>query len=315
MKTCVIVNQHSGAAQESGEQIRQMAASCAECMAYVDIGDAHQTIAKIAGDGCDRIIVAGGDGTVSHVAGVLTSSFPDMELAILPLGTGNDLARSLGLAIGNLELAWQQAVEGEAQPIDVGHVVWSDVAQESESYFVNVVHGALSGVVAREVAAEDKNRWGAFAYWMTALRKLMDAREYEVSVSIDDEEIDLRAYGVLVANGRYVGGGFPAAPNALLDDGAFDVVLVPVLPTLDLVGAGLDFWLNSQQIDERIRIFRGRQVSIHGAEEIPFSIDGETTSATVATFQILPQALRCVAGPLPPAIAATEAEQTGPPEA
>jgi diacylglycerol kinase family enzyme len=74
-----------------------------------------------------------------------------------------------------------------------------------------------------------------------------------------------------------------------------------VLPTLDLVGAGLDFWMGSEQLDQRIRIVRAESVQIRGREAIPFSIDGETTMATTASFRILPGALRCVVGQNPPA--------------
>lgn len=302
MKSCVIINRNSGSAAASGEIVRELAAGCSFRIAEFDkASDVVKAICQAAGDGCERIIAAGGDGTVSLAAGVLVDEFSHVELAILPLGTGNDFARSLGIETDALDIAWRQAVDGRAMAVDIGQFTLEDT-DGSPSHFINLANGALSGMAAHDIAAEDKTRWGTLAYWMTGLSRLVDKRHYEVIVELDDDTVQLEAYGLLIANGRYAGGGFPAAPQAVLDDGLFDVVLVPVMPTLSMIGAGLDFWFGEEQVDERIKIVRSRRAVVQGTEPIPFSIDGETTHARQATFEVRPRAVRFVVGEHAPAL-------------
>ena len=302
MKTCVIVNQNSGAAALHSQRIAELASACGNCLTVTEAEQFRDSVRATAASGCERIIVAGGDGTVSLAANILASDFPAVELALLPLGTGNDFARSLDIAVNDIERAFAQAVNGTAYALDIGEARWTSDEGESGTLFTNMAHGALSGLVAHDVVDDDKQRWGAFAYWMTALGRLVDAREYPLKVELDEAELDMQAYGALIANGRYVGGGFPAAPHALLQDGLFDVVLIPVLPTLDLVGTGLDLWFGSEQIDERIRVTRTANVRLSGPEPIPFSIDGEAISVHEISFQIRPRALPVVVGENPPAL-------------
>lgn len=298
MKSTVVFNRRSGSARAREEAIYRLARRWGVAVVPVERGAAMgDTVAGIAADGAERIIVAGGDGTVSLVAGHLVDEFPNIELAVLPLGTGNDFARAVGIEVDHLESAWRQAIGGRAMPLDIGEIIGEGVP-----YFINVAHGGLSGLAAHDVESEHKMRWGAFAYWMTAVGRLMETQEYRLEVQLDDEVVEMESYGLLVANGRYVGGGFPAAPHAYLNDGWFDVVVIPVLPTLDLIGAGLDFWFGREHVAEQIKIYRSRRVHVRGTPKLPFSVDGERAEALEATFTLLPAAMKFVVGENPPAV-------------
>lgn len=297
MKTCVLLNRKS-ALVDRGETIVELAGEHGVPVRRVaSKTEVEQETLGAARDGCERIILAGGDGTISLAINALAGDAARVEMAVLPLGTGNDFARSLGISIDRPQLAWHQALEGRAVEVDLGYI-----ERDSCPYFLNAANGGLGGLVARDVRSEDKARWGSFAYWMTALSELIDLQEYEVTLVLDQQTIEMPMYGVAVANGRFIGGGFPVAPHARLNDGLFDVIATPVVPTLDLLAAGMDFWMGHEQQQERIRVFRSRRVHVRAAPQLPFSVDGEPTQTLEAIFEVLPRAARFVVGENPPAV-------------
>lgn len=244
--------------------------------------------------GRGRLIVGGGDGTIHHVVNALEPPIAELELAVLPLGTGNDFARSLSLPLDDLAQAVDLALHGQATPIDLIRMT-----ADQTTYLVNAASGGWGGRVAAGVATLEKSRWGPFAYWMTAVGELMEMRPFDVQLEIDSQVQTASVYAVFVTNGRFVGGGFPIAPAARLDDGWLDITLVPVLPTLQMLAAGLNFMLWQPWNDPSygLRCERGRRVRIVTEPEMQFSLDGEPTRRVELTFEVVPQAMRCVVGP------------------
>jgi diacylglycerol kinase (ATP) len=244
--------------------------------------------------GQGRLIVGGGDGTIHHIVNALDPPCAELELAVLPLGTGNDFARSLGLPLDDLAQAVDLALHGRATPIDLIRIT-----ADQTTYLVNAASGGWGGKVAATVATLEKSRWGPFAYWMTAVGELMEIRPFKVQLEIDSRVQTESVYAVFVTNGRFVGGGFPIAPAARLDDGWLDITLVPVLPTLQLLAAGLNLMLWQPWNDPSygLRCERGRRVRIVTEPEMHFSLDGEPTRLVELTFEVVPQAMRCVVGP------------------
>lgn len=249
--------------------------------------------------GCRRLILGGGDGTIHHVVNALGPNWESLELAVLPLGTGNDLARSLGIPLDDLTQAVELALQGPATPIDLIRMV-----APTTTYLVNAASGGFGGNVAAGVAALDKSRWGPFAYWLTAVGELVGMRPFEVQLEVDSYRETTSVYALFVTNGRFVGGGFPIAPSAQLDDGWIDVTLVPVLPPLQMLAAGLNFmlWQPWSDSSSGLVCHRGRHVRVITQPEMQFSRDGEPTCHVDATFEVVPQALRCVFGPSRPAL-------------
>jgi diacylglycerol kinase (ATP) len=298
MRFGVILNPNAGTAQRISDLILRLPGGQA-CRLF-PLGGRGQVAAAVAdalASGVERLVVAGGDGTVHQVVEALAPGFPAIELAILPLGTGNDLARSLGLADG-VEQAIDAALGGEAVAVDAVRLSTSD----HESWFVNVANGGFGGRVASDLSAEDKRRWGPLAYWMSSITMLAHPTAYQVRLTVDDEEHRLSVSGLAVANGRFVGGGFPVAPNARLDDGLLDVTAVDALPAFELMATGVDFALGRDHHTDQVHSFRGRTVRVRSDPDMPFSIDGEPSRRYDATFEVEPGALRVVPGPHPPAL-------------
>jgi YegS/Rv2252/BmrU family lipid kinase len=249
---------------------------------------------EIRNDKFDRVAVGGGDGTLNQLVSALAPDFPTTPTAILPFGTGNDLARSLGYPAESIDEMLHCVLEGEAVAIDV--VRWRG-DDDQQGWFVNVANGGFGGRVARDVSSDDKGRWGQMAYWMTGLSAVVDAAGYEVKLEVDGRRIDERVAALAVANGRYVGGGFPIARRALLDDGLLDVSAVPALPRLELLATGMNYLLGRQEETEQVRSYQGKKISVTSIPDLPFSIDGEPVQEFDAHFDVVERVLTMVRGP------------------
>lgn len=292
MNSCLIYNGTAGSAAAITRLIHRFGGpSRIELCPTQRPGDAR----RLAGDAVrrqvPRIIAAGGDGTISEVINGIAPQFEQVEVAILPLGTGNDLARSLAIPTEDLEAALDLALTGEATFIDLVRMI-----DGREEYLVNAANGGFGGHVAARIDAAAKQQWGAFAYWLTAAANLADLHEYAVQVTIDDAEFHWRVYGLAVANGRYVGGGFPIANDAWLNDGQLHLTVIPVLPPLELLAAGLNFMLGLQHDGDGVIVLGGQRIRLHSEPEMLFSIDGEPTRRIDATFETAPNLLQIVAG-------------------
>lgn len=299
MKSCVIVNSRSGGWDRWQRRVQRLAT---ESSVQILSETADQPLRKLLDDalrqGFRRFVVAGGDGTLSRIVNLAATRLDEMEFALMPLGTGNDLARSIGVFGHPLEQIWHWALTRSTTPIDL-----VKVANHESSYLVNAATGGFGGAVSTDVRADDKLRWGAIAYWMTAFSKLVTLDEFDLRLELDSETVRLKTYGLAIANGRYVGGGFPVAPQALVNDGLLNVTTVPVLPPVELLAAGIDFTLSRYDDQlQGVRTYCALRVGIHAEPILPYSFDGDPYRSIDATFQVLPGVLRLVCGPAPPAV-------------
>ena len=295
MRACLIFNPRAGTADRIKDFLLHLTggARC-ELRPTTSELDASQIAREAVEEGFERIIVAGGDGTIGQVVNGIAPQFDSVVLAILPFGTGNDLARSLGITAERMDQACRSAFGESIERIDV-----VQITGDATGYCINVANGGLGGRVAVDVQSVDKKRWGPMAYWMTSATRIVNLQEYEVEMKLDTQTVSRRLLGMAVANGRFVGGGFPIAPRALLNDGMLDVTVIPVMPALELMTTGLNFAMGRDLSDGPISTFRVRRVHLTANPEMPFSVDGEPTRRFDATFEVLPQKLRVIVGPEP----------------
>ena len=261
--------------------------------------EAQQAIRDAAGRGCRRIIVAGGDGTVGAAVDALTSENRDLELAVLPLGTGNDLARSLAMPL-DPDAALDVCIAGAAAPMDVLHAEVS----EGRRYVANMVTAGNSGRYTHLLTDEQKQAWGPFCYLRGVLDVLQDLTVYDIACSFDDQPAEqFRVLNLFLANGRTSGGGVTVAPEASLDDGLLDCILILDGTPLELASLTADYVMTSFLNNELVVWRRCRSVRISAVQSLPFSADGDVLGDAPATFTVQPGALRVVRGPAPAASA------------
>ena len=267
------------------------------------VGEASLFAHKLALEGAEIVIAAGGDGTISEVADGLLRAGGASQLGIMPAGTGSDFARGFGLD-GDIEAAAARIASGTTRTIDAGCVNYVDGHGALASrYFINISSLGVSGPTARAVndaKTGDRMSGKAVFLWHT-VRELIRYRFQEVRITIDDQPpFEARIALVAVANGRFFGGGMMIAPDALVDDGLLDIVVIHGRSKLSLV---MDIRLVYSGAHRKLAsctFLRGRKVDIEPlgdplANGALLDVDGESPGRIPATFEILPAALtlRC----------------------
>jgi diacylglycerol kinase (ATP) len=243
------------------------------------------------------LIVVGGDGTVNEVInGLGRAGFPiDVTLAVLPMGTGNDLAATLTIP-NDLEEAQEAIRENRVRTFDVVRVRSEGVG---ERFFINVSTGGFGAEASSLADEEMKNRWGKLAYFRASLEKARDFDVREVRVTLDGEERMLRAVNVAVGNCRYAGGGWLAAPKANPEDGLLDLVVIEDVGLKEALGLAPAALARSDYLDrEGVFSARARKIRIETQPGgLEFTADGELIGDEPAEFEVIPHTLKVVVGP------------------
>ncbi len=238
---------------------------------------------------CDYIVVAGGDGTLNGVVNGLATDAKNVRIGIVPLGTGNDFARTLGLPL-SIEHNIDILRSAKTRRIDLVRV-----KSKRARYFVNVSAGGFSGMVDEKITPRIKRTWGPLAYIRGAAAALPELHAYHTQILLDDDEqLSGELYNVVVANGRFVAGGLPIAPDADPSDGLLEVVLIPKLcgPEIALLAAEI---VLGKHLSSKATVFRrARKISVRSRPGMCFNVDGELVGSAPAEFQILPRALNFV---------------------
>ena len=251
-------------------------------------GDARRFVHEASRNGTERIVSAGGDGTLNEVVNALAeveaSSRP--ALAIMPLGTANDFATACAIPSDPLE-ALKLAIHGKTFDVDI--------VQANNRYFINVATGGFVTKVTSEAPPLLKKLLGKLAYTIMAMFKAMHFRPHRGRIKARGIDIEGYAIAAAVCNGRQAGGGQVLAPNALVDDGLLDVIVILTFPAsraAQLLQELLDPSIDGQYV----RRFQSSQVETwpHRRRKSTINLDGEPYKARYYKFKVLPGELRLV---------------------
>jgi diacylglycerol kinase (ATP) len=257
-------------------------------------GDAAALAGDAARKGAKLIIACGGDGTISEVANGILSSGKDVELGVLPSGTGGDFRKTLEIPTRTRDAA-RILGTGRTVRIDVGRVSYTDKnGNDATRYFVGVASCGMSTKVIQRVK-DDKSSF-ATALLKTALQNT----PVRLVVQLDDaHDRQLTVSNLCIANARYFGGGMKIAPDAKLTDGKFDVIGVGDLNALQILTSAPRVYLGSHLSMPEVSHALARKVNVRPADrgaEVALEIDGELPGRLPAMFQIIPEALRVRVG-------------------
>lgn len=272
-------------------------------------GSGAQLASEAARKGVSLIIACGGDGTISEVANGILSSGKDVELGVLPSGTGGDFRRSLAIP-SDARGAARLLRNGRTRRVDVGRVSYVDHnGGEATRYFLGVSSCGMSTKVIQLVKEGGPNwlpnntpQWlaGRLSFGASMIQTALRSNDTRVVVQLDDSRVHrLNVAALCIANARFFGGGMKIAPEAKLADGKFDVVSVGEISVVKLATSAPRVYLGKHLSMPEVSHTLARKVEVKAAanaDEIPLEIDGELPGRLPATFQIISSALRMRCG-------------------
>ena len=220
------------------------------------------------------LVVVGGDGSVNEVANGIYGR-ADVEVAVLARGTGWDFVRTYGI------------------PHDLGRATYRAWAGgDAVTRFANIASTGMSSAIARRANETTKALGGKVSYLWATFAVFAGWNATDLRVSVDDEIRGGRMHDVIVANGRYFGGGMMIAPEADPEDGRFDVLLLGDLTKRDLLLTLPKTYKGKHLPHPKAELLRGANVTVDADEPLPIELDGEQPGTTPVRFEVEPRALR-----------------------
>jgi YegS/Rv2252/BmrU family lipid kinase len=228
----------------------------------------------------DLVIIGGGDGTLNQVVDSLVEM--NLPLGILPLGTANDLARTLKLPL---------SIPEACKVIANGHLKYIDLGWVNGKHFFNVASIGLSVDITEKLTKGFKRRWGVLAYGLTALQTLRETRPFKATLQLGEETFRVKTIQIAVGNGRYYGGGMAIAKNATIDDQQLDIYSLELKHWWQIFPLIWTFHKGEQGRFPWVRCLIGQAVTVNTRTPQLINTDGEILTETPAEFRVIPRAL------------------------
>jgi diacylglycerol kinase (ATP) len=264
-------------------------------------GEAEELAAAAVADGRERVIAVGGDGTVQEVInGLLADSSRSAELGLVPVGTGNDLARSLGLPSDPAE-AWTIALGASSRPLDVARAL---NGEGRERWFGSAGGIGFDAQVAEAMSTRRGWQAGRAGYLVTTLSELRRFDNRHVRLIVDGEVIERHVLLVAIANGAYYGGGMRIAPDARTDDGMLDICVVGDISRFTAIRQLPNLYRGTHVAHPAVSMHAGSVLTIESEESgtaTRVHLDGEPFGTLPLTVSLVASALR-IAAPDPAAV-------------
>jgi len=231
----------------------------------------------------ELLVVVGGDGALNEVV----NGRRDVELAVIPRGTGMDFVRTHAIPSA-FDEAVAVARDGRARHVDLGRVSFG----YGERWFANVASVGMSGAVAQRANGMSKALGGKVTFFYALAREFLAWKNTEVTVRFDGDERRAPMHDVIVAIGQYHGGAMWLAPDARADDGQFDVVLIGDVTKLDFITTAPKLYKGTHLAHPKVELLRTAVVDVDAAVGLPIETDGEVAGTTPAHFEVEPGALK-----------------------
>lgn len=281
-RALLLVNRHSRRGHKTlGQVVSQLQALGFEL--FEESTEKPQQLPEIIRryrDRVDLVIIGGGDGTLNAaIEGLLDTQLP---LGILPLGTANDLARTLAIP---------QAIPEACQVIATGYRQRIDLGQVNHKHFFNVASLGLSVQITKQLDKEVKRVWGVLAYAIAAFQAIWKARPFSAEIRMGEKSIRVKTLQIAVGNGRYYGGGMTVADDAAIDDQRLDLYSIDYQHWWQIVLWLPAMWRGTHDQLHGVLTLEGKEFEIYTRKPYPINADGEIVTQTPAKFRLVPKAL------------------------
>ena len=281
-RVLLIVNTH---ARRGASTEQQVAAALTEAGLSVD----HQTCRKPAdladlirqrAHSVDAVVVGGGDGTLNAAAPALVDT--GLPLGIIPLGTANDLARTLNIPVDPVAAA-KIIAAGKVHRIDLGFA--------NDHPFFNVASVGMGVDLAKALTRDAKSRWGILGYAVAGLRVLSRMRPFHAFITQDSKELLSHTVHLAVGNGRHYGGGMTVSETAAIDDHRLNIYSLEVKSVWKLLLLLPAMKAGTHGRWEEVKTLAGQEIVVRTRHPRSVNTDGEITTRTPVTFRVVPDAV------------------------
>ena len=248
-------------------------------------GEAEALARNAVEEGFVRIVAAGGDGTVNHVANGIAGT--NAALGLLPLGTVNVFAMELGLPAHNLQVCWSIIQDGNMRLVDLPNA--------NGKHFVQLAGVGLDAQVVKETSLAFKRSFGPLSYLISAAQ-IAARKPPKLFIESENAPVEEASF-VLIGNGRLYGGPFPFFKHAVLDDGLFDVVVFKRLGYLEIMKYLQDVVFSSDIRAPEVEYFQTQRLRVTSEQDVPVELDGELAGHCPVEVRIQKKALQVLAPP------------------
>lgn len=296
----LIINPHSrngSQAEVLEEAVRLLESSGFEVSMCESESEAHLVSLIEEYDRKDGlVIIGGGDGTISSALEIVHRC--QHTLAIFPMGTANDLARSIGVP-SDLLAAAQVIADGRREQISLARI-------NDEHYFVNVAHVGLGVDVTRELTSDSKKFFGVFAYLGAFFKAIKRNQSFKVHIQTDDWQCSTRVIHLAIGNGRFYGGGNIVDERSTLLEGKLNLFFIKPQRWWQLLLLGPKLRNGAMDTTDRIVRKASDKFSIQTSRPKSLEADGEFKTKTPVEFAVIPNAIEVIVGDMPTATSGTD---------
>ena len=297
--TLIIVNPKAG---KKPPRVARLEGRLKEALGEVEMArtggprDAIRLAREAVRSGVERLVVGGGDGTLSEVVtGILDAGLGgEVEIGFLPLGSGCDLARSVGLP-RSIPQALELLAHGERRQLDAGRVRFMGRdGKPGSACFINETSFGLSGLTVDWMNRFGRGLGPRLGFALAATQAVLRGSKPDVSISVDGREVHSGPTSmVVVANGCFFGGGMKIAPDAEPDDGKFDVVVVKPLSRIRFLAKFPSLYKGTHLSHPAVSVFRGKKIEAQprNGGQAPLDTDGEALGVLPISVELLPKAI------------------------
>ncbi len=294
----LIINPHSrnGQVEALEEAVRFLEVSGIEVSVCESESEAHLVSLIEEYDREDGIVIIGdGDGTISSALEALHTR--QRTLAIFPMGTATDFARSIGVPEPLLAAA-QVIVDGKREQISLAKI-------NNEHFFINVAHVGLGVDVTRELTSDSKKFFGVFAYLGAFFKAIKRNKSFKVHIKTDDWQISTRAIHLAIGNGRFYGGGNIVDQRSTLLEGKLNLFFIKPQRWWQLLLLGPKLRIGAMDTTDRIVRKASDKFSIQTSRPKSVEADGEFKTTTPVEFEVIPKAIEAIVGDIPTSTSGT----------
>lgn len=289
---CLILNGKVAQEPEVREAVSAMRKEGCDLQVRVtwEQGDALRFVEEASQEGIERIVAGGGDGSVNEIVNGLMHLDDTRRpaLGILPLGSANDFAHGLCLPMDPDE-ALRTALTVSAHAVDVAHL--------GADYFINMASGGFGAEITTSTPVPLKRLLGGGAYSLMGMLKVWNYRPYDGHLSWPDGELEGPFFLLAFGNGVQAGGGQKLAPDAKLDDGLLNILIVRHFSSLTEMRQLMAELERIPEDGEFVRTVRAPRLSFKGESEFPLNLDGEPRGLKAFDVKLEPRSLQLLVNP------------------